>query len=127
MFGDKPMLGSQEITVDEKHRVIVPASTNVEKGEELVLLYDEEFVIYRIYTYAQIISKFEEINRKIKNATNDKEERRYKEQLLKLSKSIINASTVDGNRRFNISNKFTKGDKLNCIGANDHLILELKI
>ena len=38
MFGDKILLGQSDIVIDDKSRMFLPARTNREKGDILVLL-----------------------------------------------------------------------------------------
>lgn len=126
MFGEENILGQCEKTVDEKHRIIIPSFTKSEKGDKLILLYDKEFDVYRIFDIEQINKKYEELSEKLKAASNDKEEKRYEEKLLKLSRSILKVLFTDGQKRINLTDKFEPNAKVYCVGANDHLILELK-
>ena len=57
MFGEENILGQCEKTVDEKHRIMIPSFTKSEKGDKLILYYDTEFDVYRIFAIEQINKK----------------------------------------------------------------------
>ena len=126
MFGENAILGQDEVSIDEKHRIILPASTRREKGEKLILLFDKEVEKYKIYSIKKATEEFEMINSRIKEAKTKDEATEYKKRLYEYSKSILKCSNVDAQGRILLTDTFKKSTKVNCIGAYDHLILELK-
>jgi len=126
MFGEEKILGQIEATIDDKNRLILPIFTKREKDDNLVLIEDKDFNIFRIYTFEQISKIFEKINDNLLKATTEKEIKKYKKQTYNLSKSILKSSKVDKLGRVAVGETFSEIDKVNVIGAYDHVILELK-
>ena len=123
MFGEDVLLGNSQTNLDHKGRLFLPVNTKREVGENLILLYDSELNIYRLYSDKMIKKEFERINNKIKNATNRVEELEYKRKSYEFSKSIIKSCKVDGNGRITVGNLFDKNE-INLIGDYDNLIIE---
>ena len=124
MFGDKAIFGKAELSIDEKSRIIIPQYTNREIGEELALLYNEDFEFYEIYSVKRLEERFEELNNLILNSNNVKKRNFYEMWLLKLSKSILRSVKVEKNGRIIIGKNFNEYEKILCTGAYDHLIIE---
>ena len=118
------LVGQFEVTVDDKHRIILPAKTNSEKDDCLVLMYDDMIECYRIYNKTTIEKRFKELDQLILSSKSKKEERRYKIMSLEFSKSILRDFVVDSQRRIALGSEFEYKEKLSLIGGNDHLILE---
>ena len=124
MFGDKAIFGKSELCVDDKGRVIVPQYTNREIGEELILLYNEDFKIYEIYSVKRLKERFDELNNLILNSETIKKRKFYEMWLLKLSKSILKSVKVEKNGTITLDNHFNEYEKVISTGAYDHLIIE---
>lgn len=124
MFGEELILGQTEMSVDDKSRVVIPASTKREVGEKLILIYDESLEIYEIYSINKLREKFEKINTLIIESKNKNEEIQYKKKLCELSKSVLKIQKVDTQGRITIGKNFEGVKKVLCIGAYDHLIIE---
>ena len=80
MFGDVALLGQDILTIDNKNRIFIPAHTNREEGEKLVLIYDKDLESYKIYSSHKFEEILEELNEKILNATNKNDEIYYKKK-----------------------------------------------
>ena len=65
MFGEKPIFGQSELTVDKKGRIFIPANTKREHGEELVLIDNKDLGVYEIYSVLKLKERFEAINKLI--------------------------------------------------------------
>ena len=126
MFGENAILGHNEVSIDEKHRIIIPTSTGREQGEKLILIYDKDIELYKVYSIKKADQEFKMLNNKIRESISIREENQYKKKLLEFSKSILRCSKVDAQGRIYLTDNFKKSTKVNCIGAYDHLILELK-
>ena len=124
MFGEKPMFGQSELTLGDKGRIFIPASTKRESGEELVLLYNEELNVYEIYSVNKLNEKFEELNNLILNSKNKKEREFYEKRFYMLSKSILKSEKVDSQGRISTGKIFEGEEKLLCTGAYDRLFIE---
>lgn len=124
MFGEKPIFGQNEITIDNNGRMFVPANTKREAGEELVLLYNENLKLYEMYSVEKLKIRFEELENLVLNAKNKKEKVFYEKMILELSKSILKNGKVDSQGRFSIGMVFEPHEKLFSTGAYDHLIIE---
>lgn len=124
MFGEKPIFGQNEITIDYSARMFVPANTKREAGEELVLLYNENLKLYEMYSVEKLKVRFEELESLIKNAKNKREKAFYEKMFLELSKSILKYGKVDSQGRFSVGKVFEPHEKLLATGAFDHLIIE---
>ena len=124
MFGEKAMFGQTETSRDEKGRIFIPAYTNREKGDELVLIYDEMLKVHEIYSEEALKERFNEIEKNILNAKNQKEVIFYKKMLYKLIKSILKKSTVDSQGRISIGKIFEGEERLLTTGAYNRLIIE---
>ena len=123
MFGEKEIFGQTELKIDSKGRFFIPATTKREPGEELVLLYNEQFNIYEIYSIKKLADRFEELNKLILSSKSEKEKRFYEKRLYELSKSILRCEKVDSQGRFLIG-KIFETEQLLSTGAYDHLIIE---
>lgn len=124
MFGEKPMFGQNELTICDKGRIFIPASTKRETGEELVLLYNEELKVHEIYSVSKLNEKFEELNNLILSAKTKKDKEFYEKRFYILSKSILKSEKVDSQGRFLVGKIFGEDDKLLCTGAYDRLFIE---
>lgn len=124
MFGEKPMFGQTELTVGDKGRIFIPASTKREPGEELVLLYNAELNVYEIYSISKLNERFEELNNLILNSKTKKEREFYEKRFYMLSKSILKSEKVDAQGRFLTGKIFEGEEKLLSTGAYDRLFIE---
>ena len=124
MFGEELMLGQIEMSVDDKGRIIIPASTKREVGEKLILIYDEVLNVYEVYSLNKLSEKFQTLNNLILNAKNKREENIYKKRLYQFSKSILRSQKIDLQVRISMGKEFKEIKKVLCIGAYDHLIIE---
>ena len=62
MFGENAILGHNEVSIDEKHRIIIPTSTGREQGEKLILIYDKDIELYFLRTKMSGFPVFEKEN-----------------------------------------------------------------
>ncbi|MBR6690475.1 MAG: hypothetical protein IKL65_04015 [Bacilli bacterium] len=124
MFGEKPMFGQNEIKVDEKGRIFIPAYTKREPGEELVLMYNENLKLHEIYSVQKLDDRFKKLSDLIDKSITKKEKNFYEKMLLELSKSILRSETIDCQGRFLTGKVFEGQEKVLCTGAHDHLIIE---
>jgi len=124
MFGDKSIFGQNELTIDSKGRIFIPANTQREQGEELVMLYNGNLNAYEVYSVKKLEERFEEINNLIINATSKKDKLYYQKFLCELSKSILRKEKIDSQGRFLTGKIFEGYEKVLSTGAYDHLIIE---
>lgn len=124
MFGDKPIFGQNELTVDSKGRIFIPASTKREPGEELVLIDNKDLGVYEIYSTLKLKERFETINKLIIESKTKKEKLFYERMLCEISKSILRSEKVDCQGRFLTGKTFEDCDKVLSTGAYDHLIID---
>ena len=124
MFGEENLFGQNELTVDKKGRIFVPAYTKREVGEELLLLYNDDLNLYEIYSARKLEEKFEKLNDLMLNSKNKQESNFYKKRIYELSKSILRSSIVDQQGRILTGKTFEDYEKVLSTGAYDHLIIE---
>lgn len=124
MFGDKAIFGQAETSRDEKGRIFIPAFTNREKGDELVLIYDDMLKVHEIYSETALKQRFDELEQKILDSKTQKEVIFYKKMLYQLSKSILKKSIVDSQGRMSIGKTFEGEERLSTTGAYNRLIIE---
>ena len=126
MFGEERMFGQSEQIIDKKTRLVLPSYTKREEGEKLLLIEDKELNIYRIFRKEVISGVFDINNEKLLNVKKSSEILKIKKELLKLSKMVLKSLEVDKNGRVILGETFKNIEKVNVIGASDHIILELK-
>lgn len=126
MFGDKILLGQSDIVIDDKSRMFLPARTNREKGDNLVLLYDSTLECYKIYSVSAIEETFDRLEKLLDGAKSEQEEAWCKKRLFDFSKSILKECTVDSEGRIALGTTINPNSSALIIGARDHLILQLK-
>lgn len=126
MFGEERMFGQSEQIIDKKTRLVLPSYTKREEGEKLLLIEDKELNIYRIFRKEIISGVFDINNEKLLNVKKSSEILKIKKELLKLSKMVLKSLEVDKNGRVILGETFKNIEKVNVIGASDHIILELK-
>lgn len=125
MFGENVLFGRKEVSFDDKGRMVVPAQTKREKGDQLVLVYDKDLDTHKLYSVKRFGEILTEIDEKLLSAKNKKEELYYKKRLYEMSKSVLKYSSVDSLGRIIIKDTFDKDvKKVLCIGCRDHLIIE---
>jgi len=126
MFGEEALLGKFELTIDTKNRLTIPTLTKREVGENLVIVKDPDLNVYRIYSESKITKIYDELNQKILKSRTKEEEINYKKKILELSKTIVKMAKINTSGKINLGTNFTNISNAILIGANDHLILELK-
>lgn len=124
MFGEKPIFGQSELTIDDKGRIFIPVSTKREPGEELVIVYNEELNVHEIYSINALNKKFETLNNMILNSKTKKEKEFYEKRFYVFSKSILRSEKVDSQGRILTGKIFQGEEKLLCTGAYDRLFIE---
>ncbi|MBE6138941.1 MAG: hypothetical protein E7174_00325 [Firmicutes bacterium] len=124
MFGEKPLFGQVEISVDKKGRICIPATTKREPGEELVILYNKQFDVHEIYSVKSLEDRFNKLNNLIENAQNKNDQNFYKKSLYELSKSILRSEIVDLQGRILTGKIFEGEEKVLSTGAYNHLIIK---
>lgn len=126
MFGEDILFGQKDIKVDSKGRIFIPSETKRETGDNLVLLYDKDLDVYRIYNFKTIKDILNDLNDKILNSKTKLEVIEYKKKSLEISRSIIRSCKVDTQGRITIGNLFENQDTLLVIGNYDNLVIEPK-
>lgn len=126
MFGEEALLGKFDLTIDTKNRLTIPTLTKREVGENLVIVKDPDLNVYRIYSESKITEIYDELNQKILKSITKEEEINYKKKILELSKTIVKMAKINTSGKINLGTNFTNISNAILIGANDHLILELK-
>ena len=126
MFGEENMYGQSEQIVDSKQRIFLPVSTKREEGDNLALIQDKDFDIYRIYKIEKVDELFDKISNKLSNSKTESELKKYKKELYDLSKTILKTIKVDKMGRVSLGESFVGISKVNIIGAKNHIILELR-
>lgn len=124
MFGEKPIFGQSELTVDKKGRIFIPANTKREPGEQLVLINNKDLGVYEIYSIDKLKERFEQLNKLIMESKTKKEKNFYERMLCEISKSILRSEIVDAQGRFLTGKTFEDCDKVLSTGAYDHLIID---
>ena len=124
MFGEKPLFGQVEISVDKKGRICIPATTKREPGEDLVILYNEQFDLYEIYSVKSLESRINKLDKLIADSKNKHDQNFYKKSLYELCKSILRSEKVDLQGRILTGKIFEGEEKVLSTGAYDHLIIE---
>jgi len=124
MFGEKSIYGQKEVTLDNKGRIILPANTKREKGDNLILVYDEDISAYEILSFDIYDKIIEKLKINILNATNKVDEIYYKKRIYEISKSVIKTLNVDIQGRVILGKIYDNTNKVLCIGAYDRLILK---
>lgn len=124
MFGEATILGHNELTIDSKGRAFIPAETKREAGEELVLLYDEELEIYKVYSIHEIEKVLEKLNKKLLNSKSSLEALHLKKRIYEISKSVLRRSKIDSQGRMNFGTIFENYEKVLSIGCYNHLVIK---
>lgn len=124
MFGEKPLYGTVELKVDNHGRVYLPKYTQKEVNDELVLIYDEEIMKYEIYGIDKFNKIMEILGKYAIKSTIKSERLYYKRRICEISKSILKKLKVDNHGRISLGENYVNEDKVLCIGAYDHLIIE---
>lgn len=110
MFG-KDMYGTEILRVDNKNRISLASFSNVEKGEELLLVMDDDY--YNIYSKLyceELLDKFEETG-DIKS-------------IIEFCKKIKRKLIVDSYKRVNLGNEFNDEEYIRVIGCRRFISLE---
>ena len=124
MFGENPIFGQNELTVDSNGRIFIPANTKREYGEELVLIENKDLGVYEIYSVLKLKERYEKLNKLISESKNKDDKRFYQNMILEISKSILLSRAIDSKGRFSLGRAFEECDKVLSTGAYDHLIIE---
>lgn len=106
MFGEIPILGYKEVSVDEKGRIFLPKFTCAEKGDQVSVLENgaNSFKLYNL-TYLQNI--INELNK----SCDSSEKRKIQElsdRLQLLYYSYLATGRVDSQRRLNIPDQILR-------------------
>ena len=126
MFGKEKMFSTAEQILYNKTRLNIPSYTKREEGDKFLIIKDRDLNIFRIYNVKVISKIYDKINNKLNKAKTIEEKIKFKKEIYKFSKTIINSATVSKTEKFVLGEKFKNILKVNLIGAGDHLILELK-
>lgn len=124
MFAEEPIFGKNEMSVDEKGRIFIPAYTKREPGEDLVLIENKDLDAYEIYSVLKLKERYEELNKLMYESTKKADKRKYQKMILEISKSIILSRKVDKQGRILTGKVFEGCDKVSITGVCDHLIIE---
>lgn len=124
MFGEKPMFGQAEVSIDNKGRIFLPTFTSREEGDQVVLVFNDILGVHEIYSVSALEEKFKQIEEQIVKATTKKEEIFYKKRLYQLSKSVLRSVKVDSQGRVLVGKTFEGEDKLLTTGAYDRIMIE---
>lgn len=122
MFGEKSIYGQSVVQTDNKSRITIPSFTFATKGDELVLLKEND---YYIILPAKIIDDYLDNLYEIINKSLDKNEiNKIKNIIMELSENILCKNTIDGNRRFNTYGNLEINQKFQVIGAKKQIFLK---
>lgn len=102
MFGDEIILGSKDVTIDNKYRIVIPSFTLAEENDLLVGRYIERNNYITIHALNIIKNKILEISRKQELCNSDKcdEYLRLKQRLDILFSECSNVVKLDRQKRF---------------------------
>ena len=120
------LVGHNDISIDNKHRIFLPVNTDREKDDEVFLVYDNDISEYLLFPKKTIEEKISKLEELIFTAKNEQERREYKLLLYNFYKCVLKKCTVDSAGRIVLSDYFKAGDTVTAIGAKDHLILTKK-
>ena len=126
MFGDVLIAGRYNVSVDQKHRIIIPAQTKREPGETIYVVYEESLDRYILYSQKTMKELFDKIDDLILNAKSKDEVLDYKIKLLELANSVVHTTTVDKQGRIQLRDCIGDDKKASLIGGGNHLIITNK-
>lgn len=124
MFEDKQLYGKDELKIDTKGRIFLPKYTKREPGDELVIVYNKEISKYEIYSIKRYNEIMETLKKYSLKTVNKLEKLRYEKRIYEMCKSILKQVTVGTQNRIQIGKIYPNMQRILCIGAYDHLILE---
>lgn len=124
MFGDKPLYGQYELKINPKNRIFLPKDTNREQGDELLLVFNKAISKYEIYSAKKYNEIIEILKKYSLKAVNKTDKIKYEERITEMCKSVLKQVTVGTQNRIPIGKIYPNVQKILCIGAYDHLILE---
>ena len=124
MFGEDAIFGQTELKIGDKGRICIPANTQREIGEKLVLVHNKNLNLYEIYSIEKLENRFKKLNDLIMNAKTEKDRIFYEKMFYEFSKSILRSECVDTQGRILTGKIFEGYEKVLSTGAYDHLIIE---
>ena len=124
MFGDRTLLGTYEVSVDSKNRIILPAKTGREVGEELVLAYDEDLKKYFIYKLSDVEDKIKYYEDIIEITSSEEEIVKLKSKEYEYAKRLKDILTVEKQGRIKLNSDLGKYKKLILIGCGNNIYIE---
>lgn len=121
MFGEKEILGKTTSKVSLKSRLVLPAFTHAEPGDELVLVSDFEGIsIYEKDYFLE--SRLKMFKDAMERSTNLKEIKELRIQMELVYTKIIKTMVCDKDRRVVLANGFD--EEIRVVGCGDHVKLK---
>ena len=124
MFGDRTLLGTYEVSVDSKNRIALPAKTNREAGDELVLVFDKDVEKYAIHKLKDIENKIKYYDDRIDITNSEDEIKKLKTEEYKYAKAVKDLLTVDVQGRIILTSNFSKYTKLTLVGCGNVMYID---
>jgi len=124
MFGENIILGQAEASLDGKNRIILPKFTGAEEGDKLVIVDEIDFL--SIYSEEVFTKQIELLEAELNQSQNITELRRNNLRLLRYYRRILKRVTCDKYHKINLGLVKNNKNKIICIGAKDHLIIQAK-
>ena len=134
MFGDKLIVGTKIIKLEEKGRLTMPTFTYALENDHLVLeiikLQGETTLKFSLYNeYLGLANRLSELR---KNAKSLEEFNKYTKEIENICLTVAASSLLDKQRRFQISKQllaeidYKVGDELLARGAGKTLLVQKK-
>lgn len=128
MFGDNPLLFQTTIKKPKNNRIVIPAKTDVEAGESLILYNKDVYLsIYSLRVYEKIIEDYKKLKKKAQSEGNFLLAEKINFKLQYIYMHIYDSVIVDGNNRIVLSKKvmddFSFSGNIYVLGEYDHISL----
>lgn len=99
MFGDKLILGQQQLNVDLKGRIILPKFTCAEPQDTLSFVYSENRDYFKIFLLDKISALLEKMREKQLSTSDIDLMREIQKQMDYIHTSYVGTSTIDNQKR----------------------------
>lgn len=123
MFGSENIYGQSIVRLDDKGRMFLPKFTHVEKDDSLLILNKTNYL--EIHREDLLDKKIIELEKMYIGLDNDRK-RKAELEMLQIYRSILKKVKSDTQHRINLSGIGVVNNNFLCIGAKDHVILDVK-